>query len=62
MKDKKSTKRCWHFPQAWQPLAAHERDKHTTSAMYRAGVAPTHIRSCKCGQFIELQVGKWEDQ
>lgn len=62
MNDKKPA-RCWfHFPGPWQPLSPHDRDKHTTAAMYRAGVAPTHIRTCKCGKFVELQVGKWDDQ
>jgi len=61
MNKKNPFKRCWHLPGPWQPIEPRDRDKHITAAMYRHGVAPTHIRTCRCGSYVELKVAKWED-
>ena len=56
---KKAMFGCWHIPGEWAELK--DPDLYTTPIMYRAGLAPTHIRSCRCGRVQELSVQKRED-
>jgi hypothetical protein len=57
---KKETRQCrfFHSWGEWEPLKNPE--PYITSAMYRCGVKPTMIRTCKdCGE-EEIKLEKWD--
>lgn len=56
MEKEKPRKKCfiWHIPGEWQKID--NPHQYLTAEMYRAGMIPTHIRSCPCGEVQELKI------